>query len=1356
MIVEQRFVGKVAVRGDFTPEDDHALHGIEPLLSLISRKASLVLGEPGSGKSTAVRCLADSIRDSGANTRSSLLDLKQCYSSESLERDFASLPEPIPGVDNILLLDSIDEIPTLINRSVAFFERKIPHLIDKGWRVIAMSRTAETVAALGDLFEEMEQEALHTLLPLRRSDAWSIVSSFGINADDLLAHLELRSLGSLASLPFMLRLLCEMYVDSGTVGESRTEILENAVPRLLARASREEQPALPPSRARAAAERIALYATVSPSNGISLFVPGQDLSGLSLEGVEGSQPLKDGEVFDITFADMQWLLHAPLFAEAGPSQRQFIHRSVRDYLAANAVRNLDVRPELLRSLITTSDGGRSIPPQMLGLATDLLAISTRHDWLVQCDPFSLAKNGVARERSDLAPMIVEALLRDADGEEVLLRFQDTLSDLDHSGLVEQLKPALAGRDSERVVALRILRDSYVPGLETELLRLVYSREGHYRVRKLAADVLASQRKIDLVDISRLSDSFFEGDSDDELRGALLNHLWPTHLETRAVLDLLVRPAPHFLGSYSMFLHRFGRELDRRSAEAVARWHAHELRSASLHPEGRFVLGRRMRELADEAVQRLIPLPRDTGLRDDIADLLNDRILQHETAYPLAIDDLDEDDWEDMLLRQLRRIREIPHGWYSVVTAFDAHKVPVVGPHRIDWLLSQLDHSGSDRPRWLEVIQFVSQPYDPHTFELFWGRQGTDVWEAMRGYYEPIELTSDLAAHFRDAAARAREMKRGTEAESVPRERFITAVRDLLVGIESDPGRFWILARWLGLDESLGRWDTPGPTDVLAAEGIDLLSVSEREQVLEAARRYLDVYSGVAPKRIRLNVIYFSSLAAFRALHTVMVHCGEGGLNAVLGTNPRHFVAAILEYPAYDSTRDEVSGTRRRVLRLVRDADAQAFRASVRRYLERCGSAPRETSAVSDLEHVLGKRYSTLVRSVLDSATFHLDELLGLLFAVDADRAQEWCVEQLNHSDNIDRLVEALSGLLSRYPVVATHQIIELVRGRPEQAASALLQFAVTERFERARWVRVPEMDRMMLYEALVDLLPTSPEGGFEAGPEDELAFRRVTPQDEFARWTDSLITQVARAGTSASLDAIRDLAQRRPDLGVGHYVALAREALRINGWRPLALQEFLAIASGNPAQIIRSTDDALEAVIHELDVLYRWLTGETPQAFALWNVSRDSQSKNPKDENTISDWYCHGLRTRLSSVGLIVNREVEVRNNGRGVGHRQDIRIELVDTAAGETYTIVVEVKGSWNPEVRTSLPTQLADDYLRRGNLTHGVFLVVDFSGGPISNSRKQSASLRHMRGLEEALAIQVESLPSELRVVPVIHAVP
>ena len=82
------------------------------------------------------------------------------------------------------------------------------------------------------------------------------------------------------------------------------------------------------------------------------------------------------------------------------------------------------------------------------------------------------------------------------------------------------------------------------------------------------------------------------------------------------------------------------------------------------------------------------------------------------------------------------------------------------------------------------------------------------------------------------------------------------------------------------------------------------------------------------------------------------------------------------------------------------------------------------------------------------------------------------------------------------------------------------------------------------------------------------------------------------------------------------------------------------------------------------------------------------------------------LRDDLSQRGIVIGREVQIRQ-----GQRTDIYVDAVardeSSSSLRTVTVVIEIKGCWNVEVRTAVDSQLVGDYLRPNGLTHGIYLV-------------------------------------------------
>jgi len=120
------------------------------------------------------------------------------------------------------------------------------------------------------------------------------------------------------------------------------------------------------------------------------------------------------------------------------------------------------------------------------------------------------------------------------------------------------------------------------------------------------------------------------------------------------------------------------------------------------------------------------------------------------------------------------------------------------------------------------------------------------------------------------------------------------------------------------------------------------------------------------------------------------------------------------------------------------------------------------------------------------------------------------------------------------------------------------------------------------------------------------------------------------------------------------------------------------------------------------------LIGLTPPT-ELWNEPTREGRKywEPKDENVLSNCLANHLRSELSSLNVMVEREVEVR---RGTAAEPGDNPDLVILAPNpcvpaDHLRLYLEVKCAWNVEAITGLGEQLFDRYLRTAEC--GIYLL-------------------------------------------------
>lgn len=147
------------------------------------------------------------------------------------------------------------------------------------------------------------------------------------------------------------------------------------------------------------------------------------------------------------------------------------------------------------------------------------------------------------------------------------------------------------------------------------------------------------------------------------------------------------------------------------------------------------------------------------------------------------------------------------------------------------------------------------------------------------------------------------------------------------------------------------------------------------------------------------------------------------------------------------------------------------------------------------------------------------------------------------------------------------------------------------------------------------------------------------------------------------------------------------------------------LASKKQMQVIQSADDLLDAIMDALDRYQIYLTGvDTPQGRFLWNEHNGIITH--RKEEDFSDHLKGFLSKDLPRI--VSNREVQLnRGRERKTGAKTDIWITAISDNTSELLELCIEVKGSWNSEVKTSYKTQLAGKYMDVGGADAGIFLV-------------------------------------------------
>jgi hypothetical protein len=269
--------------------------------------------------------------------------------------------------------------------------------------------------------------------------------------------------------------------------------------------------------------------------------------------------------------------------------------------------------------------------------------------------------------------------------------------------------------------------------------------------------------------------------------------------------------------------------------------------------------------------------------------------------------------------------------------------------------------------------------------------------------------------------------------------------------------------------------------------------------------------------------------------------------------------------------------------------------------------------------------------------------------------------------------------------------------------------------------------------------------------------------------------------TPAAVAELTKLVGEFPDqLSVAATVIVARRGAHANAWAPPSPEEVADLLSNATRRLVRSSTELAALLLETLTAVEMDLP---PHGELLWDRqgarrrrttsssdttdsgastrAGNTETWRPKPEAALSAYLAYELTLRLTGLGMAVNREVLVLpTDAYGAGDRTDITVEATLThdpysatpaASARRVAVVIEVKGSWNPDLLTAQRAQLAMRYLPEANTDTGIYLVgwypIELWTAP--RDSRQTIARRHEPGrLRQTLHEQANSIADELGV--------
>ena len=1299
----------------------------------ISTKASLILlGEPGTGKSTALLDEYDSAAASAPSTRDQALwvDLRSYQTDQRLHEhvfESATVKSWKEGRNRLhLFLDSMDEALLRIDNIASVLLTEFKDLPVSRLNVRIACRTADWP---GDLESEFEQvwgkDAVGTyeLAPLRRADVEKAAKEKDLDAASFLGEVLRCNAVPLAIKPVTLEFLLNIYKRNASFPLTRAELYAEGC-RLLCEDTRQSR--RPPKAGNElsadqrlkVASRIAGATILCNRNAIWTDVDRGDvpMEDIPIRDLLHTPEFGNGEPTGPGEHEIWQSLNTGLFSSRGSSRLGWSHQTYAEFLAARFVIEHKLTPNQIFSLILHEDG--KVIPQLhevaawlASMVSDLFRLLMKKDaeFLLRSD----AATADAKDRYDLVDNLLalfeEEQLLDFDWE-LRKRYQK----LKHPRLAEQLEPYIGDNQKGvivRRVAINIAEACTVQSLQSKLAQISLDQSEVHEIRSAAAFAVlqigdGSAKKA----LRPLALGACGLDQDDDLKGCGLAASWPDFLSATELFEALTpEKQPHRYGMYSSFLRRdLAKQLNEPDLPVALKWAAE--RSGLLDPLNPLTA------IADKIAAKALDHIDNVAVGHALAEVLSVWTGQaFHTRWPqeskLRTKLVDNPDARRRLL-----VNVLPLVGGSIDQFWYLYRGSLLVKDDFGWLISQLfDTSSHDDQR--TIVGVIAKMFDyrepGHLDSVVEACKENQLLASEYNWLlTPVTLNSPQADAMK---ARWNEMNdldlqpTRTLLNPPPEQRIATLLQKFE---EGDLDAFWRLNLDLTLKPDSTYYSDEFQSEITALPGWTSADGATQGRIIAAAKQYVLKYQPTPPTEwIRTNTFPRVVLSGYRALLLL------------LGTGPR-FIEELpkacwekwapisLAYPLIIGD-GEFSPHHQLLLRLAYEHAPASVLSSLDALIDKENEQHGVLFVLGRIEPIWDGRLAANLLAKLDDRSLKPDAwgaILAELLSHEIPEARASAIYVLSvpiadAGERRERAIIAASALIRNAVDVGWAIVWPAVQHDKEFGLELFRRIAhLSEAFQASSVNRLTDDQLADLYIWLFKHVPYK-ENAIDTG------FHAVSPSESLAHWRDSVLVQLKNRGTVRACDGIRRTIREFPEhTWLKWHLIEAEQMVRRHSWTPLAPQELFELAVSQGRRLVQNGVELLEVLAESLSRYQTELQGETPGAPALWDKITEGHYR-PKDEMHLSNQVKLHFERDIRAKAIVVNREVQIRAAmGNRPGEQTDIHVDAVLQRSEGKYdqiSAIVEVKGCWNKDLITAMQTQLTDRYLADNRCPFGLYLV-------------------------------------------------
>lgn len=1331
------------------PESKYAHYyqtGVKSFDEIQSHSCLILLGEPCSGKSTALDNEVQVLRQQNGEENDSLIfkNLNEYGQEERLIKelfDSTIVKNWLKGEHRLnLFLDSFDQALFEIPKLAVAFQNRFQELKGQIHRVSLRlaCRTGCWPESLTDQFNDLwgsENVGVYELAPLRQKDVKEAAEKYGLDSESFICEIKQKEIQSLASHPVTLNWLLREYAESLHLQDSRTKLFFKGC-QLLSNENNSDwnsfqnRFSLPSLRRLALASRIAAVmvfcnrSTVQINSSPVLL----DQKDLPLSMLQEGEESTGKYMFAFSEKDLlETETQTALFSSRGPNLLGFAHKSFETFLAAHYLSIHQLPIEQIKSLIQLSnDPGQMVIPQLKETAAWLnTTVRELIEESIKTDPQSMLSGDLEGLEGSYRRDLVASLLKQFEGQQIIdtdwgLRSQ--YPKLKHPELASQLEPYIRDKTKHflvRRVAIDIAEACEVRELQSLLAEITLDSSDSLNIRDQAghavSEIADNETRL------KLKPLVFESipeDLEDKLKGHALTALWPKHLNAKEVFDNITPlKNPNLLGSYAYFLSCLPDNLEVADIPIALNW-VKKIFTESDTPFSR------IEDIAGKVLFRSWHNLSNNDVLDAYAETIIPRLENYQSICPAPLGMREENEIsllsdnarQDLIKTVVKKLKN-----YRRFLFFPGPDSPrILYQHDLEWMVQELCQESDPEKReiWAKIIRENFSLGDAEgTNEILQViEECSELAEMFKDLTEAVELNSDKAQKLREShKENQRWKKRNAEHEAAVNQATIPPISDRIMAclerLENGDYDGW----WQLCFEMIRGNTSNTSNDELTSDLTSLPSWKNCEQtlqtrIIEAAKKYILEKDANPDKWLGTNIYYRPAVAGYKAF-ILLNKCESEFLISLeplvwkkwapvfLGIPERRGsdennegIYSTLMVKVCERATDEIVGTLMKII--DRENKEHEGNLLILRRIENCLN--------SQMKHALLEKAKDLTLKPLGAG-----EILSLLLKANDTNAKISAMSLLTvplPQEMRERAKQAALSLLTHAEDAGWDSIWTLVQEDAEFGKEVFMAFPSAIRFDDGSILsdRIGEEEIGDLFLWLNTHFPRGED------PVEEGA-HFVGDRESLTNFRDGLLEALKSKGTSQAIKALENIGREFPELNIKFYLVKARERFREKNWSPLLPDDFLSLTKNSLSRLVLNSEQLVEALIESLRRLEKKLQGETPTAIFLW----DQRTKNkfrPKSENDFSDYIKSHLIDDLGRNSIVALREVEIRRRqGKegSPGERTDIYVAGLVAGTRRPVKVIIEVKGCWHREVNEAMETQLLNRYLNETGIDHGIYLV-------------------------------------------------